>query len=66
MELVGCLGPGLHGAAPGDAQQAARRRDADELNLERKRMGAEGEQSGKEPDGQTDTLELTRNVRRKP
>jgi uncharacterized protein (TIGR02284 family) len=31
-----------------DAQQAARRRDADELNLERKRMGAEGEQSGKE------------------
>jgi uncharacterized protein (TIGR02284 family) len=29
-------------------QEAARRRDADELNLERKRLGSEGEKSGKE------------------
>jgi uncharacterized protein (TIGR02284 family) len=29
-------------------QEAARRRDADELNLERKRLGGEGEKSGKE------------------
>jgi uncharacterized protein (TIGR02284 family) len=29
-------------------QEAARRRDADELNLARKRMGGEGEKSGKE------------------
>lgn len=31
-----------------DRQEAARRRDADELNLERKRMGGEGEKAGKE------------------
>jgi uncharacterized protein (TIGR02284 family) len=31
-----------------DRQQAVRRRDADELNLERKRMGGEGEKAGKE------------------
>jgi uncharacterized protein (TIGR02284 family) len=29
-------------------QEAARRRDADELNLERKRLGREGEKAGKE------------------
>ena len=29
-------------------QEAARRRDADELNLERKRLGGEGEKAGKE------------------
>jgi len=29
-------------------QEAARRRDADELNVERKRMGGEGEKSGQE------------------
>jgi uncharacterized protein (TIGR02284 family) len=29
-------------------QESARRRDADELNLERKRLGAEGEKAGKE------------------
>jgi uncharacterized protein (TIGR02284 family) len=31
-----------------NGQEAGRRRDADELNLERKRLGGEGEQSGKE------------------
>jgi uncharacterized protein (TIGR02284 family) len=48
-----------------DAQQAARRRDADELNLERKRMGAEGEQSGKESGsvaGFIDRTEMDLNV----
>jgi uncharacterized protein (TIGR02284 family) len=29
-------------------QEAARRRDADEVNLERKRLGGEGEKAGKE------------------
>ena len=31
-----------------DRQQAARRRDADELNLERVRIGGDGEKAGKE------------------
>lgn len=48
-----------------DGQQAARRRDTDELNLERKRMGAEGEQSGKESGsvaGFIDRTEMDLNV----
>jgi uncharacterized protein (TIGR02284 family) len=48
-----------------DRQQTVRRRDADELNLERKRMGAPGELSGKESGsvaGFIDRTEMDLNV----
>ena len=46
-------------------QEAVRRRHADELNLERKRLGGEGEQSGKESGsvaGFLDRAEMDLNV----
>ena len=42
-----------------DRQQAARRRDADELNLERKHLGGEGEASGKESGSVSGFIERT-------
>ncbi len=48
-----------------DRQQAVRRRAADELNLERKRMGGEGEKAGKESGsvgGFIDRAEMDLNV----
>jgi hypothetical protein len=36
-------------------QEAARRRDADELNVERKRIGGEGEKSGQESGASADS-----------
>ncbi len=48
-----------------DRLQTVRRRDADELNLERKRMGGQGEQSGKESGsvaGFIDRTEMDLNV----
>jgi uncharacterized protein (TIGR02284 family) len=48
-----------------ERQEAVRRRDADELNLERKRLGGEGELSGKESGsvaGFLDRAEMDLNV----